>query len=94
MLVAIDPNARDVDNTTFTGFEDVSGNRIPLAGELVTAREPDSGAVAGAVVTRVDYAARLIYLRVNWAELSTFPAMSSAEMNCSVRQRSGVVRTN
>lgn len=68
--VMIDPNVRVADGLTFSGFEDVVGE-LPDQGDRVTVREPESGIVGIGTVARVDFADRLVYLNVDWSNLTT-----------------------
>ena len=68
-VVMIDPNVRVAGNQTFSGFEDVLGDGLPDPGDRVIVREPESGVTGSAVVTRLDFDDRLIYLTVDWAGL-------------------------
>lgn len=65
----IDPNVRVAGNQTFSGIEDVVGD-MPDEGDQVIVREPESGATGRAIVMRVDFSDRLIYLAVDWAGLT------------------------
>jgi hypothetical protein len=66
--IMIDPNVRVAGNETFSGFEDVRGP-MPVAGQHVVVREPEGDLIGAGVVTRLDQAARLIYIAVNWPSL-------------------------
>lgn len=66
--VSIDPNIRVRGNSTYAGFEDVTG---PIAvGEDVEVYEPESGLVGTGRVTEIDGSRELVYLSVNWASLT------------------------
>lgn len=64
----IDPNVRVAGNETFSGFEDVRGP-MPTEGQHVVVREPEGDLIGAGVVTRLDQAARLIYIAVDWPSI-------------------------
>ena len=66
--IMIDPNVRVAGNETFSGFEDVRGP-MPAVGQNVVVREPEGDLIGAGVVTRLDEAARLIYIAVDWPSL-------------------------
>lgn len=66
--IAIDLNVRVRGNLTYSGFEDIEGER-PDEGAPVRVHEPESGLVGTGRVIEVDKENELIYLEVDWASL-------------------------
>lgn len=67
--IEIDLNVRVRGNWTFVGFEDVSG-ALPSVGDSVRVHESESGLKGAAIVTAIDREREILYLAVNWRELS------------------------
>lgn len=66
--IEIDLNVRVRGGLTYAGFEDASG--AVAAGDHVRVYERESGLEGPGEVVEVDAATKLIYLRVEWSELS------------------------
>jgi hypothetical protein len=75
--VEIDLNVRVRGNLTYAGFEDADG---PVAvGQPVEVFESESGLAGRGTVSEIDWDARLIYLRVAWAQLQP-PALTPTDV--------------
>ena len=84
--VHIDPNVRVTGNQTRVGYEDVKGGPIPVVGQRVLVREPESDIIGLGEVTRLMPEQRLIYLAVDWKSLVPQHFLTSAEFLDEVRK--------
>jgi hypothetical protein len=73
--VAIDPNVRVRGNGTYAGFEDLDG---PVSvGEEVEVYEAESGLTGTGRVTEIDGGRELVYLSVDWSDMTCEDAASA-----------------
>ena len=84
--VTVDPNGVVANDPRLSAafFEDAS--RLPSVGEVVLAvqdEDQDRDFIGTAVVERIDYANRLIYLRVDWRSFVVEGAMTSGHASPS-----------
>ncbi len=68
-VIEIDLNVRVRNDETFSAFRHIHGV-VPSEGDVVVVIEPECGLGGSAVVTKVDHAKGIIYLAVEWANLS------------------------
>jgi hypothetical protein len=77
--VTIDPNVRVRGGQTYSAFRHIRGD-MPLVGEEVFVREPESNLVGKATVADINRRDRLIYLRVDWAALAPEKLLTPAQL--------------
>jgi hypothetical protein len=72
-IIQIDLNVRVNGNQTYAGFENIIQGSLPspyLGYQFVTVTEIESGLTGPGIVTEMDYDKKIIYLDVDWKQLS------------------------
>lgn len=75
--IEIDPNVRVRGNGTYAGFEDVTGDLV--MGDGVEVFESESGLHGTARITEIDVQRQLVYLSLEWSQLTDEPLMEAGE---------------